>query len=303
VTLTNYSVPGWRVALALCVSVARLAQADGQEGATADRPQAHWSGLPIWGVEAAARGFELPLPFGIGVNYYHEQQPFNIGDLQVATSNRGPISVQDFAQIDQVDTSQSCVTARLDVWLFPFLSLYGLVGYTSGEMTGTIGLPSIPSLGIPSQLLPLAISYEGPTYGGGGTLAGGFKVSDWRMLTAFVVADANYTRTDLSFTDERLFTNTKATALVVSTRLGLRAKVTPRLHAAIWGGAMYQDVSESLIGRAADGSFAFLIVESPVAPWNGLIGGRLEIGRHFDLMVEAGIGTRSSILGGCTFRF
>jgi hypothetical protein len=54
---------------------------------------------------------------------------------------------------------------------------------------------------------------------------------------------------------------------------------------------------------AADGSFAFLIEKSPVAHWNGLIGGRLEIGRHFDLLVEAGIGTRSSMLGGCSSRF
>ena len=27
----------------------------------------HWSGLPIWGAEAEAKGYQLPLPFGIGV--------------------------------------------------------------------------------------------------------------------------------------------------------------------------------------------------------------------------------------------
>jgi len=66
---------------------------------------------------------------------------------------------------------------------------------------------------------------------------------------------------------------------------------------------MFQDVSEFLVGRSTDGSFAFLVVESPVGPWNALVGGRVELGRHVELLVEAGLGTRMSILGGAMFRF
>jgi hypothetical protein len=164
-------------------------------------------------VEAEAKGFQLPLPFGIGLNYYREQQPFKIKDLQVSRGGQ-PVSVNDFLQLEKVDTTQQNGLARLDAWLFPFLNVYGLAGYTSGNMQGKIALPGIPTLGIPAQTLPLDISYEGPTYGFGGTLAGGFKVSDWRDLTLFVVADANYTVTPLDFTDERLFTDTTAKALV-----------------------------------------------------------------------------------------
>ena len=134
-------------------------------------------------------------------------------------------------------------------------------------------------------------------------MAGGFKVSDWRGLTLFAVADANYTVTDLDFTDKRLFTDTKATAFVFSARVGLRARVSETLHAALWVGTMFQDVSEALVGRSADQSFAFLVVQGPVAPWNALIGGRVEVGRHLDMMVEGGLGTRTSIMGGLTFRF
>jgi len=253
-------------------------------------------------VEAEAKGFQLPLPFGIGLNYYREQQPFNIKDLQVSRGGR-PVSVNDLVQLDRVDTTQHNGIARLDAWLFPFLNVYGLLGYTSGNMQGKVALPAIPRLGIPAQTLPLDISYEGPTYGVGATLAGGFKVIDWRNLTLFAVADANYTRTPLDFTDERLFTDTTAKALVFSTRLGLRARLSEKMHVAVWGGAMFQDVSDSLIGRSADNGFAFLVVQNPVEPWNALVGGRLEIGRHVDMMVEGGIGVRSSIMGGVTFRF
>jgi len=281
------------------VGVCHAALAD--EGVT-DQPEPHWSHLPIWGVEAEARGYQIPLPFGIGFNYYREQQPFKIKDLQVSRGG-DLVSVNEFLELDRVDTTQQNGIVRVDAWLFPFLNIYGLAGYTSGKMEGQIALPDIPILGIPAQNLPLNIGYEGPTYGGGITLAGGFKVSDWRTLTLFVVADANYTFTDLDFTDERLFTDTRAEALVFSSRLGLRGKVAEKQHLAFWAGAMFQDVSEFLVGRAADDSFAFLVVQSPVAPWNAVIGGRWEIGRHFDLIVEGGVGTRTSIMGGLTFRF
>ena len=39
-------------------------------------------------------------------------------------------------------------------------------------MDGLEGLPAVPILRIPAQELPLSISYEGPTFGGGGTSPG-----------------------------------------------------------------------------------------------------------------------------------
>lgn len=260
----------------------------------------------MWGTAAAERGFQLPLPFGVGVNYYRERQPFAIGDLQIALPGGDPISISDFATLEQVITTQSALTARIDAWLFPFLNVYGILGYTDGQMEGTVGLPDIklgPITIIPAQDLPLEIGYRGPTFGGGVTLGGGVPLNEQKTLTLFVVADGNYTITDLEFTDERLFTDTQVEAFVFSSRVGLRAKLSQLLHGGLWVGTMYQNVSEFLIGRSADQSFAFLVVQKPLEPWNFLVGGRLEIGRNFDLIVEGGIGTRESILGGVTFRF
>ncbi len=55
-----------------------------------------------------------------------------------------------------------------------------------------------------------------------------------------MVADTNYTITPLSFKHETLFTDTKMTALVFSSRVGLRGAVTSSTHAALWAGAMYE---------------------------------------------------------------
>ena len=270
-------------------------------------PQPHWSHLPIFGVEAAARGFTLPLPFGVGANYYREEQPFNITDLSVALRNSKLTSVKGFVEIDRVDTTQKTATSRIDAWIFPFLSVYGILGYMEGEMKGSVGLPEIPILPplvvVPAQVLPLRIGYEGLVYGGGLTLAGGAKVTDWRTLTAFVVVDLNYTYTDLDFIDDKLKSDSGAEAVVFSPRLGLRAQLSKSIFASAWVGAMHQRVSETLEGRVPSQELEFVIEQQPSEPWNLLLGGRVELGSHWDLMVEGGLGTRNSILGGASFRF
>src|SRR6478735_6079452 len=98
----------------------------------------HWSGLPIWGAEAEARGYRLPLPFGIGITAFSAKQPVNIQDLQIGRNGLPPVSVKNFLQIDQVDTSQQNVSAKFDVMVFPFLDVYALLGYTKRTTKGLL---------------------------------------------------------------------------------------------------------------------------------------------------------------------
>ena len=62
-------------------------------------PEPHWSGLPIWGAAAEAKGYSVPLPFGIGVTAYSAKQPVNIQDLQLGFNGNPPVSVTNFLQI------------------------------------------------------------------------------------------------------------------------------------------------------------------------------------------------------------
>ena len=119
----------------------------GALAADAATPQPHWSGLPIWGVEAEAKGYQIPYPFGIGITAYSARQPVNIQDLQLAR-NGPPVSVKNFLQINTVDTSQQNVSAKFDVLVFPFLDVYVLGGYTTGTTKGLIQVPAEPILGI-----------------------------------------------------------------------------------------------------------------------------------------------------------
>jgi hypothetical protein len=57
-------------ALSICAVLSGSARA--ADGAPSG---VHWSGLPIWGAEAEARGYQLPNPFGIGITAYSARQP------------------------------------------------------------------------------------------------------------------------------------------------------------------------------------------------------------------------------------
>jgi len=268
----------------------------------AETPEPHWSHLPIWGVEAEARGHRLPLPFGIGATFYDARQPVTVRDLKLGVGS-GPAESTTFVKVKGPITSwQQNVSSRFDVWLLPFFNVYGIAGYTRGNTRGRVTVTG-PVLGLLNEELPLLAEFNGPTVGGGMTLAAGLKVTEWHDLHAFIIADINHTVTFLSFANEKLITHTKPHATVASPRVGLRGEVTKFISAGMWVGAMYQLIQEEVAGSVAGRSIEFVINQRAASPWNTLVGGQIEFGRHFNVLVEGGFGPRSSILTGAIFRF
>ena len=249
-------------------------------------------------------GYQIPLPFGIGVTAYSAKQPVNIQDLQLGRNGNPPVSVKNFLVIDQVDTSQKNLSAKLDVLVFPFLDVYVLMGYTKGTTKGEIQVPGETIGGIlEPRVLQLDAAFSGPTWGVGFTLQGGAKVSDWRDLTAFGVVDWNRTKTKLSFENESLIAHTKPVATVFSARVGLHGVVGPSMGAAIWTGAMHQRIQQEVAGSVADTDLQFIVIQSPTKPWNTLLGGLLEFGKDWVVLAEGGLGARKSILAAAVYRF
>ena len=148
--------------------------------------------LPIWGEQVRQMGFDLPLPFGVGANLVLMDQGIDVRNLKIGTSaSNFEVSGVTFSNTRAHDRAN---TARLDMWLLPFFNAYGVFGYINGEAELDVNVPAIsvdlPIIGnIPitdAQTHKLNIDYNGTTYGGGITLAGGYK-------NFFVSLDANYT--------------------------------------------------------------------------------------------------------------
>jgi hypothetical protein len=261
--------------------------------------------LPLWGEQARQRGFELPLPFGIGFNYTYMDQGIRIRNLKVGVGNPN-IEVEGL-DFNDARSHDSAVTARLDMWLLPFVNLYGLFGSITGQaefdldvsqITG--GVPGLPPIIEPNKTIGLNFDYNGFTFGGGMTLAGGYE-------NIFASLDMNYTYSTVDVVDGRIDTVT------VAPRLGLLVD-PPDIQGsfALWIGAMYMhykqtvadDISlQELDPRLPPVELAFKLDIENDSPWNFLFGGQWEVTKRLQIMAEGGAGGRGQVVTGIFYRF
>ena len=210
-----------------------------------------------------------------------------------------------FSDANAKDTA---VTARLDLWLLPFANIYGIIGYIDGETELDVNLPGItvnvPGIGpvpiVDPATIDFDIDYNGTTYGGGITLAGGYK-------NFFGSLDANYTYTDINLVNGDIKT------LTISPRLGMLVD-PPGIKGsfAFWIGAMYMDykqtVTDSVNLNELDSSLPAVDLDFEIdikneEHWNFLMGGQWEITKRWQITAEGGVGNRRQIVLGSSFRF
>ena len=258
-------------------------------------PKKYERTFPIWAQEAIDRGYELPLPFGFGATYMTMEQPLVVESVTFS----GLGLVDELVSINGTEAIQesNTTTFRADMWVLPFLNFYGVIGKTKGSsvanVTVNLALPP-PFKPVESAPFDFILDFEGLTYGGGGTIAGG--IGNW-----FALLDVNYTNTDLDILDGEI------SSVVVSPRVGYQFKIANH-NTQVWIGAMYQNVEQNFSGNLADigvpiASGKFEVNQHLADKWNGLIGGQITLGKGFDLLLEGGLGTRKSFMAGIGYRF
>lgn len=263
--------------------------------------------LPIWGEKAREKGFDLPLPFGVGANLVFMDQDIKIRNVKVGVGD--PIfEVSDLAFKD-AQSHDRAITARLDLWLLPFANIYGIFGAINGEAEFDLDIGSVtgslPPIGLPPIFKPgttqdLNIDYNGTTFGGGITLAGGYK-------NFFGSLDANYTYSNIDVVDGKIRTYT------ISPRVGLlvdSAAIPGSL--ALWVGGMYMRYKQTITDdinlqefdpRLPSVKLDFKLDVKNEQPWNFLFGGQWEITKRWQFMAEGGIGERRQLITSLFFRF
>ncbi|MBV8042789.1 hypothetical protein [Pluralibacter sp.] len=288
------------------------------------------STFPIWGDEARARGYEIPLPFGINLNYMNMRQDIGVDSITFSGLKLGnqPIP-SDMFKIDAGHTRESSKTEtlRMDMWVFPFLNIYGIYGYTKGSSVSNVSVDADPTefTGINRiiagsvhrlyeqgtlQDIDFTLDFKGRTWGTGATLAGGY--GNW-----FALVDTNYTRTDFDILDGNI------SALTVSPRVGYRFSfqgISGPSHLSLWVGSMYQDVQQEFKGNLSDlqmpaellplinavnqdGDGKFAVKQHLKSPWNMLIGAQYEVTRNFNVLTEFGFNDRNSFFISGEYRF
>ncbi|MCU7783588.1 porin family protein [Lelliottia amnigena] len=286
--------------------------------------------FPIWGEEARARGYAIPLPFGINLSYMNMRQNIDVDSISFSGLALGNHVIPvDMFDIDAGHTREKSKTEnlRLDMWVFPFLNIYGLVGHTRGSSVSNVSVDADPSryTGIDRAIaasvhqlyqsgdlqdIDFTLDFKGTTWGTGITLAGGYE--NW-----FALVDTNYTRTDFDILDGKI------SALTISPRVGYRFKFqgpAGESHLSVWLGSMYQDVQQEFRGSLSDlhmpaalqplinsvnqnDDGRFDVKQKLHAPWNMLIGSQFEMTPQFNILTEFGFNERNSFFVAGEYRF
>jgi opacity protein-like surface antigen len=100
--------------------------------------------LPIWGQKVYQKGFDIPYPTGVMVNYVYAKQGLIIENMRLGLKTDNidlPLTGVDFIEFGNNYTTASTVMVRPDIWVLPFLNVYGLFGRGNSKTEVNLKFP------------------------------------------------------------------------------------------------------------------------------------------------------------------
>jgi len=197
--------------------------------------------LPILGAKATKAGYHLPLSAGLSAQYFWQQSDLVIDNLQVGFNNGPMYNLDEIVRFDVARATASAATVRPDIWLFPFLNIYAILGKAQASTEVGFGVWVPDSSGTDKQILSAStlIDFNTTTYGFGFTPTIG-------VGGGFLALDMNVAWTDVPQLSK------PARSFVFGPRLGKNFKMKdPRRTIAIWVGGFRVNISSGTNGSIA----------------------------------------------------
>ena len=295
--------------------------------------------FPILGQGAYKQGFDIPYPAGIMANYIWMDQGLDMTNMQLGfdgTNTDIPLSPTDFIEFGDNRNTSYIYNVRPDLWILPFLNVYGLFGggksVTEVNLIAPIELKSVVEQNVRTAGLGVMTAFGvGPVW---------------------VNVDVNWTWTKPELLDKPVKVG------VLGLRIGhtFTFKKRPYSNIAIWAGAMSLKMGEETVGQialidalpqetwdrrdeivnqynawydglspakqaivdntafpeiidrigAADGSavIGYAMDKKTSEMWNGIVGAQYQFNKKWQLRTEWGIiGDRKSMLFSLNYRF
>ena len=260
-------------------------------------------GLPIFGKPATKLGFGLPRPVGINVILHSQDDDLDFEGISIGFGDGELADLSSLFDLENSNIVQSTTTyfVRPDVWIFPFLNVAGIFGRADNTIAGDFILDEefrqaivdlAPLLGLdPSdipQALPLNIDVSANIIGGSVTLGGG--IGD-----VFFSGTYQYIRASV----EEANTTTNANAYVLMA--GYRFPNNLNVFAGSMGQFYDSDVNGFFELESGD-TLRYDVNFTPTT-WNAIMGVNKGFGKHWDLMVQLGIGGREQLTAQLGYRF
>lgn len=157
--------------------------------------------LPILGQKAVDAGYSLPYSAGLSINYFTQTSDIVLEDLQVGFNGGEKFDLSDLVQFDVAKARASALTVRPDVWLLPFLNVYGILGraQASTEVKYRVNVPDSIDNFVPLISGTSLVEFQTTTFGFGLTptigIKGGFLALDMNIAWTDVPQLQRPTRT------------------------------------------------------------------------------------------------------------
>ena len=295
--------------------------------------------FPILGQGAYKKGFDIPYPVGLMANYMWMKQNLVFDNLQLGlkTDNLDiPLTDVEFIEFGENTNTSYAYNVRPDIWVFPFLNVYGIFGGGQSQTEVNLTAP-----------FPLYSNVEqGLSTAGFGVMGAGGIGPVWFSV------DANWTWSKPQLLDKPVRVN------VLGIRFGhtFKFKSRPDRNFALWAGGMRMEMNSETSGEiklidalppeawerkdeivtnyydwydndatigqkviadqvltpiveridAADGEsiIRYGMDKQVQEKWNGTIGGQFQLNKRWMFRSEAGlIGNRKSFLVSINYRF
>jgi hypothetical protein len=140
--------------------------------------------LPIWGDKATKAGYNLPYSAGVSAQYFWAETDILIDNLSVGFNNGPMYNLDGIVRFDVAKSEASSLTVRPDIWLFPFLSIYGILGKSQASTQVGFGVWVPNNDGTETEITHAntTVEFKTTTFGFGMTptigLGGGFLALD-----------------------------------------------------------------------------------------------------------------------------
>jgi hypothetical protein len=194
--------------------------------------------LPIWGAKAAAKGYNLPYSAGVSVNYFQQESALIIEDLFVGFNNGPMYNLDEIIRFNDATSRVGALTIRPDIWVLPFLNIYGIFGKgrSSTEISAGLWLPDTANVWKEITSFSTTANFDATVAGFGMTPTMGIG-GGWLAL------DMNVAWSDVDALDKPVFT------FVFGPRAGKTFRFKkPERNIAVWAGGFRVKFSSATKG-------------------------------------------------------
>lgn len=194
--------------------------------------------LPIWGEKATKAGYSLPYSAGLSLQYIWQKQDLLIDNLYVGFNNGPEYNLDEIVRFDNSVSEATGVNFRPDVWLLPFLNVYGIFAKSNPSTTVGFGVWVPDSTSVWKEVFSTSTKQKFDAFSVGFGLTPTIGVGG-----GFLALDMNFTWTDVSALDKPAF------SYIFDPRFGKSFKFKkPERNIALWVGGFRWSINSDTRG-------------------------------------------------------